>query len=46
MRRSKSLRQEVDWEHWVEFLRAMVVLRAVEAQKLSEAQGRMAAWLG
>ena len=36
--------QEVDWAHWVEFLRAMVVLRAVEAHKLSESQGRMATW--
>ena len=37
----KSLAENVQWEHFVEFVRAMIVLRAIEAQKLSEGQHRM-----
>lgn len=38
----KSLVQNVRWEDFVEFLRALCVLRALEAQRLSEVQHRMA----
>ena len=37
----KSLAEEVPWENFVEFVRGMIVLRAIEAQKLSETQHRM-----
>ena len=38
----QALAENVPWEHFVELVRAMIVLRAIEAQKLSEAQHRMA----
>ena len=38
----KGIAENVKWEHFVEFVRAMVVLRALEAHRLSEQQHRMA----
>ena len=38
----QGLVDQVEWKHWEEFVRAMIVLRAAEAQKLSQAQHRLA----